>query len=137
MNKKTFTLPRFFAAWIEKNMKGVKLKEVQLFGVDKLPVNFIPGFSYAFAGMALLDKIYIRNKFLPLNLNDPRTMRLIIHELVHVQQVKRMGIFGFIFNYLWNLRKGYYNHPLEIEAYSEEKRLYNKFLQDQKLRVAA
>lgn len=39
------------------------------------------------------------------------------HELKHVEQFRRYGIFPFIFLYLFeSLRKGYYNNRFEQEA---------------------
>ena len=44
------------------------------------------------------------------------------HEVCHVQQWKRDGIFLFFFQYIWySLRYGYRNNPYEIEAREAEK----------------
>lgn len=43
--------------------------------------------------------------------------RLYRHELQHCYQIKRMGVLRFYFRYLWwAMRKGYRNHPYELEA---------------------
>lgn len=43
--------------------------------------------------------------------------RWLRHELKHVEQYQRMGIFAFTIKYLWySIRYGYYLNPLEIEA---------------------
>lgn len=41
-----------------------------------------------------------------------------VHEFVHAQQRARFGFLGFVMRYLWGLRRGYRNHPLEMEAYA-------------------
>ena len=47
--------------------------------------------------------------------------RLFRHEMEHVYQVKRMGWIRFYVTYLWHLaRRGYKNHPYEIEARAVE-----------------
>ncbi len=49
------------------------------------------------------------------------TDRLFRHELEHVYQVQRMGWLRFYVTYLWHLaRKGYNDHPYEIEARAME-----------------
>jgi len=45
------------------------------------------------------------------------TVRLVAHELVHVDQIKRLGLLRYWVKYLWLLAKfGYGDHPMEIEA---------------------
>jgi hypothetical protein len=47
--------------------------------------------------------------------------RLLLHELCHVRQYQRYGVFGFLSRYLWlSLRHGYYRNPLEVEARKAE-----------------
>jgi hypothetical protein len=42
---------------------------------------------------------------------------LLAHEQIHINQIERLGSLKFISLYLWyNLKYGYYNNPLEIEA---------------------
>lgn len=51
---------------------------------------------------------------------------LIIHELVHIAQIKRLGPIKFSLRYLYEMvRYGYDNSPLEIEARSAQLRAYN------------
>lgn len=39
------------------------------------------------------------------------------HELAHVLQYQKFGMFGFLFRYTWySIRYGYYHNPLELEA---------------------
>lgn len=46
-------------------------------------------------------------------------VKLIRHERVHWAQYERMGALMFYAKYLWfNLRYGYWNNPMEIEARS-------------------
>ena len=49
---------------------------------------------------------------------DERTLR---HERIHVEQWKRLGLFGFLVRYLWyHFRYGYAQNPLEVEARQAE-----------------
>lgn len=51
-------------------------------------------------------------------LADERWVR---HELKHIEQYRRYGLFGFLFRYLiQTIRHGYYNCPLEKEARAAE-----------------
>jgi hypothetical protein len=46
---------------------------------------------------------------------------LLMHELVHIQQIERDGPWLFAVRYLWWLvRYGYWKNPYEIEAYDLE-----------------
>lgn len=48
-------------------------------------------------------------------------VRLIAHELTHVDQIKRFGLLRYWVRYLRLLvRHGYRNHPMEIEAWGLE-----------------
>lgn len=48
--------------------------------------------------------------------------RWVKHEMCHIRQFQRYGVFNFICKYLWeSIRKGYYNNQYEIEARSAEK----------------
>ena len=47
--------------------------------------------------------------------------RLQKHELTHWEQYKKMGLLKFYATYIWyNLKYGYINNPMEIEARSAE-----------------
>lgn len=47
---------------------------------------------------------------------------LLAHELVHVEQIRRMGRVKFLVTYLWyQLVYGYQENPLEIEARAAER----------------
>lgn len=50
-----------------------------------------------------------------------KDIKLVKHELCHVQQFKQHGYFIFIVKYLWeSFRKGYYNNKYEVEARAAE-----------------
>jgi hypothetical protein len=42
------------------------------------------------------------------------------HELAHAAQAARYGFLGWWVRYLWGLRKGYWNNPLEVAAREHE-----------------
>jgi hypothetical protein len=44
------------------------------------------------------------------------------HEMVHVQQVRRMGVLRFYVTYLWLKRThgGHRGHPLEVDGYAAQ-----------------
>lgn len=47
------------------------------------------------------------------------TETLLAHELVHVEQIRRLGLLRYWFRYVrLLLRHGYWDHPMEIEAYA-------------------
>jgi hypothetical protein len=47
--------------------------------------------------------------------------RLRKHELAHWKQAQELGVLKFYTKYLWyNLRYGYWNNPLEVEARNAE-----------------
>ncbi len=53
--------------------------------------------------------------------NDPRTAKLLKHELVHIEQIYRDGFFKFYLTYIWySIRYGYKNNPYEVEAYRRQ-----------------
>ena len=46
---------------------------------------------------------------------------LLRHEAKHLEQIRRDGRIGFSAKYLyWLIRRGYWNHPYEIEARAAE-----------------
>lgn len=65
---------------------------------------------------------------------------MIVHELVHQDQMKKFGIFGFyaiyLTDYLFNLikykdhEKAYFNIPFEIEAYKIQEEYLRKIRND-------
>lgn len=67
--------------------------------------------TFGYAGITMPWKtIHIRKD----RMHD---QRLIKHEMVHIDQIIRMGAIKFTVVYLWNnIRYGYRNNPLEIEA---------------------
>jgi hypothetical protein len=67
--------------------------------------------STGYAGITLPPfGIYILKE----RMNDELLKR---HELVHWEQYQRMGVIRFCVTYLWyNIRYGYWNNPMEIEA---------------------
>lgn len=47
--------------------------------------------------------------------------RLRRHEMVHIEQVNKLGWIGFYATYLWySIRYGYTNNPFEVEARKAE-----------------
>ncbi|MFN7957380.1 MAG: hypothetical protein U0P46_03500 [Holophagaceae bacterium] len=50
---------------------------------------------------------------------------VVAHELVHVRQIRKLGIKAFIRRYVLELEAvGYRRAPLELEAYSTQRKLY-------------
>lgn len=48
------------------------------------------------------------------------------HELVHWEQYKKLGTIGFYAKYLYyNLKYGYWNNPMEVEARQKSENLTN------------
>jgi hypothetical protein len=46
---------------------------------------------------------------------------LLQHEMIHIEQVKRLGWLRFYITYLWyNFTRGYKKNPFEVEAYARQ-----------------
>lgn len=67
--------------------------------------------TFGYAGITMPWKtIYLKKD----RIND---QRLINHEMVHIDQINRLGPVKFTITYLWyNIKYGYKNNPFEIEA---------------------
>lgn len=68
------------------------------------------GFLFKFNAITLppFGMFYIPNRY---------TDRTVRHEMIHWEQYKRLGFFGFYLNYLiLSYKHGYWNNPMEIEA---------------------
>lgn len=67
-------------------------------------------------GITLYPFIFIR-----FSESDERTPILLKHELIHIEQIYRMGVIKFYLTYIWYwLRYGYRDNPYEVEAYNRE-----------------
>lgn len=67
-------------------------------------------------GMAFNQRLYFRHTF---NENDPRFLRLLLHELFHTEQVRRLGgeiRFACAYGRGYARAGGYWHNPLEVEA---------------------
>ena len=80
-----------------------------------LPPNWFKFMVHADA-MSFNERLYFVNTF---NENDPRFLRLLVHELVHTDQVRRYGgeiRFACAYGIGHLEADGYENNPLEVEA---------------------
>ncbi|MFY7841089.1 MAG: eCIS core domain-containing protein [Lacibacter sp.] len=69
--------------------------------------------------MVIGDVIHLHNTSAEEFLQNERWVK---HEMVHVEQYKRYGIFMFLLLYTWySIKYGYSNNPLEVEARAKEK----------------
>lgn len=81
------------------NRSGIKL--------IRLPI-LVPG--WAVAQVLLPERVFVRR-------GVELSRRLLAHELVHIEQIRRMGVLRFWWTYLILLaRWGYREHPLELDA---------------------
>ena len=65
---------------------------------------------WAVAQVLLPRRIFVRR-------DAPLNGRLLAHELVHVEQLERLGLLRYWWNYLaLLLRCGYREHPMELDA---------------------
>jgi hypothetical protein len=70
------------------------------------------------AALVLGNAIHLYNITKQEFLSSPRLVR---HELKHIDQYQRFGVFGFLSRYAWySLKYGYFNNPLEQEARGAE-----------------
>lgn len=82
------------------------------------------------------NKIYFPK---PIDQNDPGTVYLIVHELVHVEQYKKNGMILFLLKYLNELIRNlityrrfipaYKNISFEKEAYMKGSKIFNSIIQ--------
>jgi hypothetical protein len=90
------------------------LRQIIIKDHANLPPNWfrwlLPAQAMAFGG-----RIYFLHTF---NENDPRFLRLLIHELAHTEQVRRLGgeIYFACAYGRGHLEQGYQDNPLEVEA---------------------
>ncbi|MBP6688068.1 MAG: DUF4157 domain-containing protein [Lacibacter sp.] len=69
--------------------------------------------------MVIGNTIHLHNVTAKMFLQDDRWVK---HELAHVEQYRRLGIFKFLLLYTWySMKYGYRNNPFEIEARAKEK----------------
>lgn len=70
------------------------------------------GFSRDFVGLTLGSTIHVAA-----SVEKPIPTRLLRHEMIHVEQWRRLGRLGFPLVWGWQcLRHGYDKAPLEVEA---------------------
>ena len=131
-----FRPPDCFRNWVKQNVAGINIDRTVFIATDRLPFQWIPGFRKTVSGMVILNRVYIRKKYYPVDPQDKRTVALLLHELVHVQQGKRMAWAGFLLVYLLLLTKGYWNHPMEVEARQKEQLYVKKYFQDLPCKVS-
>jgi hypothetical protein len=82
----------------------VKTREIE---VVRLPI-LLP--RWAAAQVLLPGRVFVRR-------GVDLTRRLLAHELVHVEQMRRLGLLRYWFTYLVLLvRCGYREHPMELDA---------------------
>ena len=68
--------------------------------------------------MVIGQTIYLHNTTREDFLKNERWVK---HELAHVEQYKKHGVFKFLTLYTWySMKYGYYNNPFEVEARAKE-----------------
>jgi len=68
--------------------------------------------------IVFLNTIYLHNISKKEIINNTELLR---HEVMHIKQWKREGVFLFLYKYIkYSFQFGYYNNPLEIEARKAE-----------------
>jgi hypothetical protein len=59
----------------------------------------------------------INGKYVIIRSDSLKSRGAIAHELVHVDQIKRLGLFTMRVRYYWQcIKVGYYDNPFEVEA---------------------
>ena len=92
---------------------SLDLSRVRIVKNAGLPANMLKR-SKGTAGMTFGRTIYLRDG----DSLDYEEIRLLLHELNHVEQMQRLGEFKFASRYGEQYKQyGYYNMPLEKEAY--------------------
>ena len=129
MSARVVELPEPLRAFADEAMPelGGVANVTFLYG-PSLPFDWLPGDRKRYSAMTLWRTIHVRDRgeaFEPLK---PYWLELVLHELVHVAQVSRLGDVGFPASYLLGLaRHGYQDHPLEREARERARLLVDRF----------
>jgi len=127
-----YILPDCFKNWLAEKMPELSgFKNICLFITEKLPFDWLPVDRSSIIGITFWNKIYLRKQdFLKTDFNDRNFVRLIIHELVHLEQFLKNPV-SFPVQYLWHYKKfGYRKIPAEIEAREVAERLLHEFLKE-------
>jgi hypothetical protein len=112
-----FTLPDCLARWIDDLMPalgGVRSVSFHGCGARDLPMGPIMNLVAA-DGITLGDHVLIRRSLCPIDPCDPDKVRLLLHELVHVEQYRADPAFPASY-VVDHLRFGYRSHPAEVAA---------------------
>jgi hypothetical protein len=125
----SFTVPDCLARWIDTNMPGLKgVRHVSFYCCDSgdLPIGPIMNLVGA-RGLTLGDHVHIRQDICPIDQCNPDKVRLLLHELVHVEQYRADS--GFPVKYIADhLRHGYQNNPAEIAARARAQSLLSAYM---------
>jgi hypothetical protein len=124
------SLPGELLAFADREIEGLggAAKVAFLFG-PRLPFDWLPGDRLRYSAMTLWRTVHVRDRGVPFSPLQPLWLELLLHELVHVAQYRRLGTVGFPLVYLGGLAaSGYDAHPLEAEARTRAAELAAKFL---------
>jgi hypothetical protein len=110
------TLPQVLTKWISTNLSSIgDLSAIRIRPCRRVPVWWIPG-NRNVDGLVLWRTIYLRHSHWPIDPLNRRSIELLFHEFIHVEQFRRAP-FLFPLKYLFNhLRYGYWKNPAEAEA---------------------
>jgi hypothetical protein len=117
-------LPDCLADWIDRKMPEVGgVGRVKIYYCDSLPFEWLPGDRAEIEGITLWGQIFLRDTFSPIDPRKLKLVKLLLHEMVHVQQFRKNPLqfpINYLFNHLWC---GYWDNPAEIEARESADRL--------------
>ena len=125
-------LPESLCSWVDEHLPTLRSAEgVRFKTCERIPFWWIPGNRHV-EGVTLWNTVYLTENHCPIDLFDRRTVELIFHELIHVEQFRRNTI-SFPFKYLLgHIRYGYWMNPAEVEARSRAARLTKIYFEQTK-----
>ena len=111
-------LPSHLVKWIDEQMPELGgAGSVRWSMKPRLPFDWLPHDRSGFAAITLWSTVHIRDRGQPFDLREPDWVDLVLHELVHVEQFRRVGRVAFPARYLaLTAVHGYFHHPDEVEA---------------------
>lgn len=123
--------PDRLADWIDGALPELGgVRRVRLVACARLPFEWLPGERRAYEAITLWRRVYLRDRFCPLDARDRGDVELLLHELIHVLQFRRNPLLFPLLYLLGLARHGYADHPAEREARVRAKELARMYWEE-------
>src|SRR5688572_2795547 len=124
--------PNDLLSWLPQHLPELgSAKNITLKACKRVPFWWLPGNRFV-EGLTLWDTVYLVHTHCPIDSSNRRTVEMVLHELIHVEQFRRNPIW-FPLKYAWNhLRYGYWMNPAEVEARNRAAELVRLYFKEEK-----